>query len=169
LAQHVFYRDQQGNIRHIWRFQEGDFKDDNWTYETGAPRAAGDPAVYGQAVFYRDEEGRIQHIRWSQQDGFHHDAQWNAPARAVSDPAVMLSKDGGLKWPVATAPDPHDHGRRGAARDGDWRRGATGSRTGATAAGGGVAPVLASPARTPAGRADRLTHWRPERGSLRLA
>ena len=49
------------------------------------------------------------------------------------------------------------------------RRGSTGSRTGTTAAGGGVAPVLARRARAPAGRADRLTHWRPERGSLRAA
>ena len=48
-------------------------------------------------------------------------------------------------------------------------RGSTGSRTGAAAAGGGVAPVLARRARTPAARADRLTHWRPERWSLRAA
>ena len=48
------------------------------------------------------------------------------------------------------------------------RRGSTGSRTRATAAGRGVAPVQAR-ARAPAVRADRLTPWRPERGSLRAA
>ena len=91
--QHVFYRDADGQIDHIW--WDGSFHHDQWTSAAGAPTAAGDPTTMltpgQQHVFYRGEDGQINHIWW---DGsFHHD-QWTSAAAAPSvagNPAVMVT------------------------------------------------------------------------------
>jgi hypothetical protein len=104
--QHVFYRDLDGRIQHIfWDAREppGFLHHDIWT-RRGDPLAAGNPATMvtqipnQQHVFYRGVDGSIQHIFWdaSEPPGvnhLHHDS-WTsiAPAPlAAGDPTTMVT------------------------------------------------------------------------------
>jgi hypothetical protein len=115
--QHVFYRDRDDYIHHIWWSEARGFRHDNWTAALRAhgvqvPRAVGDPAAavaadQSQHIFYRpdprdlpvrpgDQPGDIHHIWWSQGGGFKYD-NWMANLRehnvqvppAVGDPAAI--------------------------------------------------------------------------------
>ncbi len=71
--QHVFYRDTDGAIKHIfWNAADRSFHFEDWTasaYADPADSAAGDPAALGtdgqQHVFYRGTDGAIKHIFWN--------------------------------------------------------------------------------------------------------
>ena len=91
--QHVFYRDTDGAIRHIfWNAADRSFHLEDWTALAGAGPAglaAGDPATLvtagQQHVFYRDTDGAIKHTFWNAADRSFHFEDWTASAYA--DPA----------------------------------------------------------------------------------
>jgi Repeat of unknown function (DUF346) len=68
--QHVFYRDTDGAIKHIfWNAADRSFHFEDWTASAYADSAAGDPTIMvtdgQQQVFYRDTDGAIKHIFWN--------------------------------------------------------------------------------------------------------
>jgi hypothetical protein len=100
--QHVFYRDTNGAISHIfWNAADNSFHFETWSDLAHAPvNAAGDPATMvtegQQHVFYRDTNGAIGHIFWNAADNSFHFESWSelayAPVNAAGDPATMVTE-----------------------------------------------------------------------------
>jgi hypothetical protein len=104
--QHAFYRGSDGAINHIfWDGPSSKLYFDQWTARTGAPIAAGDPAVmlshdprfvYQQHVFYRGMDGAINHIFWDPTTAKLYFDQWTARTGAppaAGNPATMVTPD----------------------------------------------------------------------------
>src|SRR5581483_9869548 len=64
--QHIFYRDINGDIQHIFVNDQNQMFSDIWTQRAKTLKAAGDPVIMltpnQQHIFYRDINGDIQHI-----------------------------------------------------------------------------------------------------------
>ena len=100
--QHVFYRDTNGDIQHMFVDQHNQFFQDVWTQRAQMQngnilKAAGDPVTMQTAdqqhIFYRDTSGNIQHIFVNQSNQFFADV-WTQRAHAptaAGDPATMLT------------------------------------------------------------------------------
>ncbi len=104
--QHIFFRDQAGEIVHVFWDASSGLHWDKWAGMGGdrvPPPAAGDPATMTpggtnnqQHIFYRDRSGSIQHVYWDPDSGPHWDT-WAAgngndkqgPA-AAGNPVTML-------------------------------------------------------------------------------
>jgi hypothetical protein len=103
--QHVFYRDDQGNIQHVFYDSSVNhrFPPEQWASGTGShstgPAAAGNPATLvaanQQHIFYRDVAGNIWHVYWDQRSNSRTAEPWAGPSSptgtptAQGDPAVM--------------------------------------------------------------------------------
>src|SRR5664279_2321843 len=103
--QHVFYRDDQGNIQHVFYDSSVNrrFPPEQWASGTGShstgPAAAGNPATLvaanQQHIFYRDVAGNIWHVYWDQRSNSRTAEPWAGPSSPTStptaqgDPAVM--------------------------------------------------------------------------------
>ena len=96
--QHLFYRDAQGAIHHI--FLDGVGKlllHDQWTEKTDPP-SAGDPAILAtpgqQHVFYRDGQGVIRHVFFDESSNQLYQDNWTEKAGAplaVGNPVTMVT------------------------------------------------------------------------------
>ena len=100
--QHVFYRDVENHISHIFWFgpKSTDVAHDRWTEMRGAPLAVGDPATMvfrsQQHIFYRSADGHIHHIFWYGPTPTHMaDDRWTSPGMplAKGDPATMVFRN----------------------------------------------------------------------------
>src|SRR5581483_3391496 len=64
--QHIFYRDINGDIQHIFVNDQNQMFSDIWTQRADAPTALGNPATvvtaHQQHIFYRAGNGAIHHI-----------------------------------------------------------------------------------------------------------
>jgi Peptidase A4 family/Repeat of unknown function (DUF346) len=84
--QHIFYRDNAGNIQHVWWDPSSGMHPETWAEGSGSsttgPVAAGDPVTMvwnsQQHIFYRDMAGNIWHVFWDPSSGRHAE-QWAGP------------------------------------------------------------------------------------------
>jgi hypothetical protein len=106
MQQHVFYRDDSGNINHVFFDPNNGIKAEVWASGAGSPTmgpaAAGDPAALWdpgseqQHIFYRDAAGKIQHVYYQPGSGLKWDAASNWGTNAVGTPATMYSNENGF-------------------------------------------------------------------------
>ena len=95
--QHIFYRDINGDIQHIFVNDRNQMFQDIWTRRAKSLRAVGDPVTMltdgQQHIFYRDVQGDIQHIFVNDQNQFFSDIwtrRGGAPA-SIGNPATLVT------------------------------------------------------------------------------
>ena len=101
FQQHVFYRGSDGRINNIyWDVRTNKLCYNEWSSGTGAPPAAGDPAIMAwpneQHVFYRDSDGRINNIFRDVRTNKLYYNEWSSGTGAppaAGDPATMTWPD----------------------------------------------------------------------------